>query len=201
MGVWCEQFRTIATEKEWAMSWTPERTDLLRKLWADGVTASQIANQFGDVSRNAVIGKVHRLKLTSRGRPTTKSPLDRKPAKASNPGGITPFNRQRIGRPKPPQAPVPTTVVVTDTVFNPDSNLKQEPIVILKHFENAVVPVSQDLKLYQLNERTCKWPNGDPLAEDFGFCGNDVGENTGPYCAFHARIAFVPASERRRAYR
>lgn len=179
------------------MNWTPERTELLRKLWANGVTASQIANQLGHVSRNAVIGKVHRLKLSKR-RPTFfRLPLDRKPAKASNPGGITPFNRQRIGRPKPPQAPAPTTVVVMDTVFNPDSNMKQEPVVTFTYLENMVVPVSQGLKLDQLNERTCKWPNGDPLTEDFGFCGHDLAR-TGPYCNYHARIAFQPASERRR---
>ena len=53
------------------------------------------------------------------------------------------------------------------------------------------------LQLVQLNERTCKWPNGDPLAEDFSFCGNDAPE--GPYCAYHARIAFQPAAERRRS--
>ena len=50
----------------------------------------------------------------------------------------------------------------------------------------------------QLIERTCKWPNGDPLTEDFSFCGNDAGES-GPYCGYHAKIAFQPASERRRS--
>ena len=52
------------------MNWTDERVELLRKLWAEGLSASQIAGQLGGVSRNAVIGKVHRLKLSSRGRAT-----------------------------------------------------------------------------------------------------------------------------------
>ena len=60
-----------------------------------------------------------------------------------------------------------------------------------------VVPISRRLRLVQLNERTCKWPNGDPLSEDFNFCGNDCAE-TGPYCTYHSRIAFQPAAERRR---
>jgi GcrA cell cycle regulator len=63
--------------------------------------------------------------------------------------------------------------------------------------ENIVVPISRHLQLIQLNERTCKWPIGDPLAEGFHFCGNDCAEN-GPYCRYHARLAFQPASERRR---
>ena len=67
---------------------------------------------------------------------------------------------------------------------------------MLRPVENVVVPISRQLQLIQLNERTCKWPNGDPLSEDFHFCGNDSAE-TGPYCRYHSRIAFQPASERR----
>jgi GcrA cell cycle regulator len=59
------------------------------------------------------------------------------------------------------------------------------------------VPISRRLSLIQLNERTCKWPNGDPLAEDFNFCGNDAAES-GPYCGYHSKLAYQPASERRR---
>jgi GcrA cell cycle regulator len=61
----------------------------------------------------------------------------------------------------------------------------------------VVVPISRRLKLVQLSERTCKWPNGDPLSEDFSFCGNDCAD-TGPYCGYHSRIAYQPAAERRR---
>ncbi|MGB5799996.1 MAG: GcrA family cell cycle regulator, partial [Mesorhizobium sp.] len=64
--------------------------------------------------------------------------------------------------------------------------------------DNVVVPISRHLQLVELTERTCKWPNGDPLSEDFHFCGNDAGES-GPYCRYHARLAFQPASERRRS--
>jgi GcrA cell cycle regulator len=60
------------------MNWTDERVELLRKLWAEGLSASQIAAQLGGVSRNAVIGKVHRLKLSSRGRSTAAAPRTRR---------------------------------------------------------------------------------------------------------------------------
>jgi GcrA cell cycle regulator len=63
--------------------------------------------------------------------------------------------------------------------------------------DNVVVPISRRLRLVELTERTCKWPNGDPLAEDFSFCGTDAAE-TGPYCTYHSKLAYQPAAERRR---
>ena len=48
------------------MSWTDDRVEQLKKLWADGLSASQIASKLGEVTRNAVIGKVHRLGLAGR---------------------------------------------------------------------------------------------------------------------------------------
>jgi GcrA cell cycle regulator len=67
----------------------------------------------------------------------------------------------------------------------------------VKPTEDVVVPISRHLKLVELNEHTCKWPIGDPLQEDFHFCGNDSAENA-PYCTYHSRLAFQPASDRRR---
>ena len=65
------------------MNWTDERVELLKKLWAEGLSASQIAAQLGGVSRNAVIGKVHRLKLSSRGRATASPARQKKTAAGS----------------------------------------------------------------------------------------------------------------------
>src|SRR5262245_40116267 len=66
------------------MNWTDERVELLRKLWAEGLSASQIAAQLGGVSRNAVIGKVHRLKLSSRGRATAAPARQKKMSQGSS---------------------------------------------------------------------------------------------------------------------
>ena len=60
------------------MSWTDERVELLKKLWSDGLSASQIATQLGGVTRNAVIGKVHRLSLSGRAKPVSSTPRQRK---------------------------------------------------------------------------------------------------------------------------
>ena len=104
-----------------AMNWTDERVELLRKLWAEGLSASQIAAQLGSVTRNAVIGKVHRLKLSGRGRSTASpakqkkqsSPAqERRPRRLGQPArhrldrghGSCRAVRRRAGRPLPPAA-------------------------------------------------------------------------------------------------
>ena len=62
------------------MSWTDERIDQLKALWDKGLTASQIAEELGGVSRNAVIGKAHRLGLKSRPSPVKANDADKKAA-------------------------------------------------------------------------------------------------------------------------
>jgi GcrA cell cycle regulator len=165
------------------MNWTDERVDLLRKLWSEGLSASQIAAQLGGVSRNAVIGKVHRLKLSARGR-ATAAPARQK--KAHSGGAKT------VSRPA-------RTITASIGATALQVQFEAEPVArqFMRPIENVVVPISRRLVLTELTERTCKWPNGDPLAEDFSFCGNDAGES-GPYCNYHSRLAYQPASERRR---
>jgi len=169
------------------MNWTDERVELLKKLWAEGLSASQIATQLGGVSRNAVIGKVHRLKLSSRGRTTLTQPRAKKVASTTAPAKA-PASR--------PARPVATSVGATALAVQFDA----QPVArqLVRSSENVVLPMSRELSLIQLTERTCKWPNGDPLTEEFSFCGNEAGEN-GPYCAYHSKLAYQPASERRRA--
>ncbi|RFC67122.1 MULTISPECIES: GcrA family cell cycle regulator [Mesorhizobium] len=167
------------------MEWTDERVELLRKYWSEGLSASRIAAQLGGVSRNAVIGKVHRLKLSSRGRTTTATTRQKK-APSTVTKTVVKATVQRV---------VTTSIGATALQAQFDA----EPVVHrqLRPAENVVVPISRRLSLVDLTERTCKWPNGDPLTEEFSFCGNQSGES-GPYCAYHARVAFQPASERRR---
>jgi GcrA cell cycle regulator len=170
------------------MNWTDERVELLRKLWSDGLSASQIAAQLGGVSRNAVIGKVHRLKLSSRGR-ATAAPVRQKKAVHA------PTAVKQASRAATTMRAMPASIGATAL----QTHFEVEPVVrhVVRPVESVVVPISRRLQLIQLSERTCKWPNGDPLTEDFNFCGNEAAES-GPYCRYHARIAFQPASERRR---
>jgi GcrA cell cycle regulator len=167
------------------MGWTEERVELLKKLWAEGLSASQIAAELGGVTRNAVIGKVHRLGLSGRAKPTRSS--------VSRP------RRMRSTRQRDLEggfATIGNTALKTDSAPLPQTRPKPErnPIVEL------VIPKEERKTILQLTERTCKWPIGDPGDEEFHFCGR--GSQTGmPYCEHHARIAYQPLHERRRERR
>ena len=153
------------------MSWTDERVEMLKKLWADGLSASQIAAELGGITRNAVIGKVHRLGLSGRAKsPSSSSPRPRKPRSSG---------MMRVSRPS----------MRGNTALAYDYELEPEPELI-------EIPLEQRKTLLQLNEKSCRWPVGDPGSQDFYFCGGES-VNELPYCSHHARIAYQPAHERR----
>ncbi len=181
------------------MGWTDERVELLKKMWNDGQSASQIAKELGGVTRNAVIGKVHRLGLSNRAgsvpAPVTSeeprmeaaeasapkedtmvadAPQPERPAPAANP-------RKQIipaGQPLPPQ---------------PSANeISPEALASVREVEKK----SKKISLMELTERTCKWPVGDPATEDFWFCGLPAQQGK-PYCEAHVGVAFQPMSSRR----
>jgi GcrA cell cycle regulator len=170
-------------------NWTDDRVDRLKKLWSEGLSASQIAAQLGGVSRNAVIGKVHRLNL---------------PGRAKAGGATSARSQKRVSAPAQarPASFAPRTI--TRTVARPaGATMLKEDIEVeaLEEMEvrrdNVVVPIFKRVPLIRLTERTCKWPLGDPLKDDFCFCGNDSPDNT-PYCTYHQKLAYQPSAERRR---
>jgi GcrA cell cycle regulator len=174
------------------VGWTDERVERLKKLWSEGLSASQIAAQLGGVSRNAVIGKVHRLCLPGR-------------AKAGGAAAVRPAKRAAAAATRT-QTFMPRTVTRTVTRAQGATMLKEEVETELymetelQPASNVVVPISRRLTLTELTERTCKWPVGDPMKDDFHFCGNDSPDSS-PYCTYHARLAYQPSGERRRASR
>ena len=168
------------------MSWTDERVELLKKLWADGLSASQIASRMGGVTRNAVIGKVHRLGLSGRATPTRAArPRPRRTRTPSLPSsGATMFRSAG------------NTALKAEFEAEPDRMPDPEPAPI----REIEIPPGERRTILTLTEHTCKWPIGDPGAEDFHFCGRKP--QTGlPYCPHHARIAYQPAQDRRRQKR
>jgi GcrA cell cycle regulator len=162
------------------MGWTAERVELLKKLWSDGLSASQIAAELGGVTRNAVIGKVHRLGLSGRA----------KPAGSSVP---------RARRPRAPGMPRSGRLLTSGA-----NALKAYPSLaprrVLPPLEDIVVPISLRASLLTLTDAMCKWPTGDPATEDFHFCGHKVREGS-PYCEYHSRVAYQPVGDRRRERR
>ena len=173
------------------MNWTDERVEKLKKLWSEGLSASQIAAQLGGVSRNAVIGKVHRLAL---------------PGRAKAGGGAATAARAKRPTSAAPRAPAFAARTATRTVIRATgATVMKEEVEIdtiteqsVQATSNVVVPMSRKLGLTQLTDRTCKWPIGDPMKDEFHFCGNDS-PDTSPYCTFHAKLAYQPSAERRRA--
>ena len=175
------------------MSWTDERVEMLKALWAEGLSASQIAKQLGGVSRNAVIGKVHRLGLEGRGKSNQKKAEEAAPAPeavATEPAKRTDEAPAQDAAPEP----APAARAMDEPANDPGEPAAEDAAA---DEDDVVVPIPRRLKLTELTERTCKWPIGDPMHDDFHFCGNEVDEGR-PYCEYHSNIAFQPASERRR---
>ena len=160
------------------MGWTDERVEALKKLWLDGLSASQIAKQLGGVTRNAVIGKVHRLGLSGRAAPSQPARPVFKPARPARPVSAQPQRRADA-------APATTAVAAPAAVAAPTP-----PVVYDEGPGSATV--------LTLGAHMCKWPIGDPSADGFTFCGRRTGQD-GPYCGEHARLAYQPQQPRKRS--
>ena len=169
------------------MGWTEERIELLKKRWAEGLSASQIAAELGGVTRNAVIGKVHRLGLSGRAK-TAPSPTSRMRSK--------PASQPR--RPAASPSPQPSFVtrgnlaLAVAPAARPTAAPRVVPIEVV---ETSLV--CERVTIMELRENMCRWPLGDPSQPEFRFCG---GRSTpgAAYCAHHSQIAYQPANDRRR---
>jgi GcrA cell cycle regulator len=157
------------------MGWTDERVETLRKLWLDGLSASQIAKQLGGVTRNAVIGKVHRLGLSGRATPSQPA---RPVFKAPRPA------RPVMSAPQPHRRPAELAA----TPAEPPPAPRVAPYVEQPGTATVLT----------LGAHMCKWPIGDPAADGFTFCGRRS-STEGPYCAEHARLAYQPAPSKKKS--
>ena len=150
------------------MAWTDERVEQLKKLWAVGLSAAQIANKMGGVTRNAVIGKVHRLGLSGRATPA-------KPQR-----GISQTSEKRVAAEK-----------AAKVVAEPVKSVIPEPEMI-----TPVLTADGDgMNVATIKNNMCKWPIGDPAKDDFQFCGQ-TSLSGKSYCSYHARLAFQPPQRR-----
>ncbi len=174
------------------MAWTEERIALLTKYWQEGHSASQIAEALGEgLTRNAVIGKAHRLGLASR-----PSPLKGADAKAEENGSRA---RKRtasapaIEAPEPARADEPAVADADDPVEQPQPQPAPAPAPrrTARPAERA-----KRVTLLDLNDRICKWPIGHPDEPDFHFCGKPVAPGF-PYCAEHCLVAYQSQQPRR----
>ena len=206
------------------MSWTEERIDRLKAMWTEGATASQIADELGGVSRNAVIGKAHRLGLEARPSPVKPGeekeraapaaaapapkpvPAERaapRPAAAATPAADRPAPAQPAARPQRSSDNVQYRSIGPGGFIRQGPGDQQPPIPPAP--PRRLVPakpspeVAEKTSLLDLNDRICKWPMGHPGEPDFHFCGNAA--NPGfPYCVQHCGVAYqaqLPRRDRR----
>jgi GcrA cell cycle regulator len=212
--------------KEAFMSWTDERIERLKDLWSHGMTASQIAEELGGVSRNAVIGKAHRLGLQSR--PSPVKPNEAGDAPVVPPGAApaaagaeaAPWEEPEDSGASPEQepaiapspdlaaaAPAPTSPPQPQIrSIGPGGFVRQSPGEQQSPIPPApprrLVPakpspeIAEKTGLLDLNEKICKWPIGHPGEPDFHFCGAQA--NPGfPYCVAHCGVAYQAQIPRR----
>ena len=162
------------------MSWDGERVELLRKLWQDGISASRIAAQLGaGITRNAVIGKVHRLGLAGRAKPsvTAGAPRPKRTATTAH-------------APQKTVALRGNTVMLREVIIAEDYEPAVKP-------EAIVIPISERVTITELRENMCRWPLGDPLAPEVRYCGTKC-DPAHPYCVPHGRMAYQQAPDRKR---
>ena len=208
------------------MSWTDERIERLKKMWTEGATASQIAEELGGVSRNAVIGKAHRLGLESRPSPVkageekekkakaAPAPRAAKPAPSPKPAPVAaseprePVTEARRPAAAPTATPSPKSEqqAMQYRSVGPGGFIRQGPgdtqAPIPPAPPRRLVPakpsaeVADKTSLLDLNDRVCRWPMGHPGEPDFHFCGQPA--NPGyPYCVQHCGVAYQAQLPRR----
>jgi GcrA cell cycle regulator len=203
------------------MAWTDERIDQLKAMWEKGMTASQIADELGGVSRNAVIGKAHRLGLQARPSPVRDGKDE--PAAPAPVAAAPAAPRAEAPRPAP-RAPAPERPAPVAAAPAAEPSVPQQPIIrsigpggflrqapgeqtapLTPAPPRRLVPakpspeIADKTSLLDLNDRICKWPLGHPGEPDFHFCGEPV--NPGfPYCVQHCGQAYqaqLPRRDRR----
>lgn len=192
------------------MSWTDERVQLLSRLWLDGKSASQIATALGGgLTRNAVIGKVHRLGLAGRVKPAGVSPghaedeaqtsgLESEEARTE----VAIAARRVSSRSSASATVAAASMAASARAVQGNTALAiadatAEALQPARAPEEVVVPLSLKVTIVELRESMCRWPIGDPSSVEFRYCGSPAHIGT-PYCQYHGKIAYQPAQERRR---
>ena len=161
------------------MAWTDKMVEDLRVMWKQGLTTGEIGKRLG-VSKNSIVGKVHRLQLDAR-----PSPIKKKEEKAAEPVA----QKAKCPAKETSSCKAKTKSKAEDTVKNVESDE-----IIGKTFAPTATCSAKsydgNAKLTDLDNHTCRWPLGDPKDDNFHFCGKKV--RTGQtYCEEHSALAYV----------
>lgn len=167
-------------------TWTEERFERMKDLWARGHSASEIARDLGGISRNSVLSKVHRSGLAERKTAVRKTTVRTGAAWRSK-------RDQHAAAPKPQPRQATAIANVWGSGDGVVDNNAEEPVIpvadriaIVRRREDGAVEADE-----RLTDRCCRWPIGDPKHADFHFCGKDKVSGLS-FCALHARRAYQP---------
>ena len=199
------------------MAWTDEMVEELKKLWAEGVTTGEIGRRL-NISKNSIVGKVHRLGLSGRPSPIKKKSDSEKTEKSAKPAKPAKEKKQTVKNVKEPKpevkkAPQKETPVVTKKTEPKPVEIKKSPVPEVKaittsaseeddiklaktlNITNKAPSKDGNLSLVELDNHTCRWPIGDPKDDNFHFCGKKIrlGQT---YCEEHAAIAYVKPNKK-----
>ena len=173
------------------MAWTDKMVEDLRIMWKQGLTTGEIAKRL-EVSKNSVVGKVHRLQLDAR-----PSPIKRKddtPSEAEK--TVEKDNPKTVEEEKPVEVkktPLPEPKKNEPAKIEP---AKPEAKITCSKISAPEKTYNGNAKLTDLDNHTCRWPLGDPKDENFHFCGRKV--RTGQtYCEEHAALAYVKPTQKK----
>ena len=152
------------------MSWTPERIGELEKLWAEGLSTAEIGRRIG-VSKNAVVGKAHRLGLPGRQSPIESKRLKQTPRSAAPEAQP----QEAVAQKAKPEAPK-----------KPDA----KPAVAAEPPRKAAARAAAPKQAAKKHSGpSCQWPFGDPRLPGFHFCGAPAVSGK-PYCGEHCAAAY-----------
>lgn len=178
------------------MTWTKERVALLVDLWMSGKSASIVAKEIGNISRNAVIGKVHRLGISNRTSIKKLAQSNKLKKVSSDKIKVKLSKIQRTSK-KFTENCQHKEQLIKNRVSN--GKINQLPRgynrqIVLEHDPNATIQFKK-LSLLELKENNCRWPSGDPKDNNFHFCGCPT-EGNNPYCSYHSKIAYSQTAKR-----
>ena len=194
------------------MAWTDEMVEELKRLWDEGVTTGEIGRRL-NISKNSIVGKVHRLGLSGRPSPikkksdaetknkTTKPEKQPKEKKVTVKENKTETKKAPVkqvsAEPEKIKPAEPQKVVTPEPKPLPPVTSDEEDIKLAKtlNITNTKTNKSDNLSLVELDNHTCRWPIGDPKDENFHFCGKKIrlGQT---YCEEHAAIAYVKPNKK-----
>ena len=203
------------------MAWTDKMVEDLKIMWKQGLTTGEIGKRLG-VSKNSIVGKVHRLQLEARPSPIKKKEevennaqpkaAATEPAKAQEPKKekkVTKAepkaelkNKAKIEVQPKPEAVKPVIAekkIVVEEKKEPEKNKPTSVSAPVKTFvPKPAAPAKTyngNAKLTDLDNHTCRWPIGDPKDENFHFCGRKVRMGQ-TYCEEHAALAYVKPTKK-----